>query len=414
MRIIYNIFIFFYSLAIHCASIFNSKAKLWVKGRRTIFEQLEKTLQQKITNRDKVFWFHCASLGEFEQGRPLIEKIKTANRNTKILLTFFSPSGYEVRKDYATADFVFYLPIDFPANAKRFVKLLPLQAAFFVKYEFWFNYLHELEQKNIPTYLVSGIFREDHYFFKWYGKWVRKQLKTFTHFFVQDELSKSLLAKHGFSAITVSGDTRFDRVYEIAQNKKTFPLVQLFTGQNKVLIAGSTWEKDEELIAGCRMPDAAYKLIIAPHEVSENRIKQIIQRFKKIGDCIRYSQANEQNVTQASVLIIDNIGMLSSIYQYGHIAYIGGGFGDGIHNILEAATFGLPAIFGPNYKKFKEANELINAGGAFTFNNTAQLQSIVNKLFSDSQFLQKAGSINCNYVLQNKGAVEIILKKVLE
>jgi 3-deoxy-D-manno-octulosonic-acid transferase len=411
LRIIYNILVSLYSLVIHIASLFDHKAKLWVKGRENYFDGLEKKIWTKLSAGEELIWFHCASLGEFEQGRPVIEKFKVQGSKFKVLLTFFSPSGYEVQQNYAGADFVFYLPIDSPANAKRFVSLLPLKAAYFVKYEFWFNYLHQLKNKNLPTYLVSGIFREEQYFFKWYGAWARKQLNCFTHFFLQDEGSKQLLNLNGFTNTTVTGDTRFDRVYEITQNKKEFPLVKLFAENSNVIVVGSSWQKDEELISNLKF-ETNLKLIIAPHEIDEAHIEQVMIQFSQTGTCLRYSQANEQNIKQAKILIIDNIGMLSSLYQYGDIAYIGGGFGDGIHNILEAATFGLPTIFGPNYKKFNEAIELIDAGGSFTIKNTNELNAIIDRLFRDGEYLRQTSTISKNYVLSKKGATEIILKNI--
>ncbi|MBL7890983.1 MAG: 3-deoxy-D-manno-octulosonic acid transferase [Bacteroidia bacterium] len=412
MRIVYNILVRLYSLSIHIASLFNNKAKLWVDGRKNTFEQLEKKIRAELKDDEELIWFHCASLGEFEQGRTIIEKFKVQSSRFKVLLTFFSPSGYEVQKNYKGADFVFYLPIDTPGNAKRFVEMLPLKAAFFVKYEFWFNYLFQLRRKTIPTYLISGIFREEQYFFKWYGRWARNQLKAFKHFFLQDEKSKQLLTQFGFTNTTLSGDTRFDRVYEIAQNKKEFPLIKLFAEGAKVLVAGSTWEDDEELVISCRLSVVSFKIIVAPHEIDEDNINQVVARFSRIGKCLRYSQANEQNIKQSQILIIDNIGMLSLIYQYGQVAYIGGGFGDGIHNILEAATFGLPTIFGPNYKKFNEAEELIKSEGSFPVNNISEFETTINKLFNDKGTLSKASAISKNYVVNKKGATEIITSSI--
>ena len=412
MRSAYNILIFLYSLSIHIASLFNSKAKLWVSGRKDLFSRLEKDIRSKLKDGDELIWFHCASLGEFEQGRPVIEKFKVRSSKFKVLLTFFSPSGYEVRKNYEGADLIYYLPIDTSANAKRFVQMLPLKAVFFVKYEFWFNYLNVLKKKNVDTYLISGIFREEQYFFKSYGAWARKQLDSFNHFFVQDEPSQKLLNDFGFSNTTISGDTRFDRVYEIAQHKKEFPLVKLFSEGSKVLVAGSTWSADDELIADCKLQITNYKLIIAPHEIDEEHIKEVIENYGGETKCLRYSKATEQNIKYAQILIIDNIGMLSSLYQYGQVAYIGGGFGDGIHNILEASTFGLPTIFGPNYEKFNEAVELIKAGGSFGINNSVELNTILNKLFSDAASLKNASDVNRNYVLENKGATEVIMNKI--
>jgi len=467
VRFIYTLSINFYHLFIRLASLFNAKAKLWVNGRENIFEDLETSLKNqesriksqesrhknqdtKIKTKDfnrssdsqlstpnsQLFWFHCASLGEFEQGRPLMEKLKKQNSDVKILLTFFSPSGYEVRKKYSGADWIFYLPIDTPSNAEKFISIVKPDAAFFVKYEFWFNYLSELKKNTVPTYLVSAIFREQQHFFKGYGNWFKKQLTCFNHFFVQDEKSLLLLKSIGYTNVTVSGDTRFDRVYEIVQNVKQIDIVKSFVGNSKVLIVGSAWQEDIKIIANwyqgasikqqessVNMQDSPnYKLIIAPHEVDEKTIQSIEAKFIPLlkvgaqgsvfaGVCLRYSQANEQNIKDSQILIIDNIGMLSSLYQYGTIAFIGGGFGKGIHNILEAATFGLPVIFGPNYEKFVEAKELIKLGGAFSVNDSSGFMEIIVQL-GDSTFLSNASFLSKKYVESNIGATSIILKSI--
>ncbi len=432
MKYIYTFSIYFFLLAIRIASLFNLKAKQWIIGRKNIFQKIHSSLiahrsslnthhSSLNTHHSSLIWFHCASLGEFEQGRPLIEKFKIQYPTSKILLTFFSPSGYEVRKNYAGADYIFYLPIDTPSNARKFIELVKPQAVFFVKYEFWFNYMNELQKRNIPTYLVSGIFREDHYFFKSYSSWFRKQLKCFTHFYLQDERSAELLRSIGFTNTLVTGDTRFDRVFEISKNVKTIDLVKQFAGDKKILIGGSTWKEDEKLIADWfnnqeplitnnQQPTTNFKLIIAPHEIDEAHIQSIIQQFSN-STIIRYSKANEQNIKDAQVLIIDNIGMLSSLYQYGTIAFIGGGFGKGVHNILEAGTFGLPIIFGPNYQKFTEAKELIRLGGAFTVKDSTELEKIF-QLLNDKAVLQTASHIAKHYVQSRVGATDKILTSV--
>lgn len=419
MRLIYNIFIYLYLFAIRIASLFNSKARLWINGRKNIFQELQSQILNPkssiLNSNSSIIWIHCASLGEFEQGRPLIEKLKMKNEKCKILLTFFSPSGYEIRKNYAGADFVFYLPIDTASNARKFIELVKPKAVFFVKYEFWFNYLNELKNKNIPTYLVSGIFRGDHYFFKGYSAWFRKQLKAFTHFYLQDEASAKLLKSIGYINTAVIGDTRFDRVFEISQNVKAIPLIEQFKQGKDILIAGSTWKEDEELISNFS-PDSYrdqisnFKLIIAPHEIDQAHIQSIIPLFHH-SNVIRFSNATEQNIKTADVLIIDNIGMLSSLYQYGSIAFIGGGFGKGIHNILEAATFGLPVIFGPNYQKFTEAKELIHSGGAFAVKDTNELKITLN-LLSDKGVMQTASHIAKHYVQSRVGATDKILNSL--
>ncbi len=404
MKFLYNFFILVYYLSIKIASLFNAKAKLWVLGRKNIFEHLQSTFKDASS---EIIWFHCASLGEFEQARPIIESIRKHETKYKILLTFFSPSGYEIRKNYAQADYIYYLPIDTIGNARKWIEIIKPSKVFFVKYEFWFNYLNELKRKEIPTYLVSGIFRDDHYFFKWYGGWFVKQLSCFTHFYLQDEKSISLLKSKGITNTTLAGDTRFDRVNDIANSIKTFPIVEQFKKNTPVLIMGSSWKEDETVISEINLNE--YKVILAPHEIDESHIQSIIQLFSK-RKILRYSQANSDNVSEANMLIIDNIGMLSSLYQYGAIAYIGGGFGKGIHNILEAATFGLPVLFGPNYNKFNEAKELIQLGGGFTFSNTLELEKTM-KLLHDKIILQKASQIAKNYVQGRIGATEIILRQ---
>jgi 3-deoxy-D-manno-octulosonic-acid transferase len=407
MHFLYNLSVYSYLFAIRVASLFNSKAKLWINGRKNIFQELQSLI---LNSKSSIIWVHCASLGEFEQGRPLIEKLKILHPKSQILLTFFSPSGFEIRKNYPGADYVFYLPIDTPANAKKFIQLIKPQAVFFVKYEFWFNYLNELKKQNIPTYLVSGIFRKEHYFFKKFNSWFRKQLKCFTHFYLQDDTSAQLLNSINYTNTTVAGDTRFDRVFEISKNVRSIDLIKQFAGDKKILIGGSTWQEDEKLIAGYRLKMKDYKLIIAPHEIDKTHIQSIIQEFSS-STIVRYSQANEQNIKDAEVLIIDNIGMLSSLYQYGTIAFIGGGFGKGIHNILEAATFGLPVIFGPNYQKFTEAKELIRLGGAFTVGDSKELEKTV-QLLDDKTVLQTASHVAKYYVQNRVGATDKILNSI--
>ncbi|MFY9308937.1 MAG: glycosyltransferase N-terminal domain-containing protein [Bacteroidia bacterium] len=412
MRLIYSFSIHLYTLAIHVASLFSPKAKLWINGRKNIFQQLEYAFQNR-SNIKKLIWVHCASLGEFEQGRPLMEQIKRENQENKILLTFFSPSGYEVRKNYSGADFIFYLPADTASNAARFISVVKPSKVLFVKYEFWFNYLNELKNQKVPTYLVCGIFRPDQHFFKNYGFWFRKHLNAFMHFYLQNEASESLLKSIGYQNATVAGDTRFDRVIEITKTAKDIPLINQFIGAKSVIVAGSTWQPDIERISHIPFQDAEYKLIIAPHEISETSIRTTISLFEKSSsdlNIMRYSVATEKTVAAANILIIDNIGMLSSLYQYGTIAYIGGGFGKGIHNILEPATFGLPVIFGPNYDKFNEAKELIKAGGAFSIASAAELQKLLGFLNKDT--LKAASFASKNYVASNAGATLRIMNAI--
>ncbi len=411
MQIFYNLFIFFYRLTVLFVSPFNNKAAKWVSGRRNIFDRIEKKLAEPRGNREKIFWFHCASLGEFEQGRPLMEEIKARSPQIKIVLTFFSPSGYEIRKNYTGADYIFYLPHDSPVNARKLVSMLSPAAVFFIKYEFWFNYLQALKTAGIPVFLVSGIFREKQYFFAWYGIWFRKKLKCFSHFFLQDDSSAALLSRHGFSNVTVCGDTRFDRVLKISRSTASLPLAEHFCGGFSVLVAGSTWEEDEQLLAGfINSGTHNLKYIIAPHEIKEENIRMLMSLLKV--PAVRYSEAKQETVSGYTVLIVDNMGMLSSLYRYGRMAYIGGGFGKGIHNILEAAVFGQPVLFGPRFDKFREARELIKAGGAFSVRNSGELYHAVNLLCSSPGKHSAVSGISRKYVEENAGATARILSAV--
>ena len=404
---LYNLGIRVYYLAILITSPFNRKARLWVNGRKGLFEHIRSKLEPGIS----VIWFHCSSLGEFEQGRPVIEKIRDIFPGRKILLTFYSPSGYEIRKNYSGADYIFYLPLDTRRNAAKFMNIVKPEAVFFIKYDYWFHFLSWLKKMNIKIYLISGIFRPGQVFFKWYGKWFREILRTFHHLFVQDNKSAELLKSIGFENVTVCGDTRFDRVYEIGQKAAEFPLILSFIDGKTVLIAGSTWPPDEDiLIRFINENKLPVKFIIAPHEIHERgiiRLKESIQR-----KTLRYTSINESEIKNAEVLIIDTIGILSSVYQYGSVAYIGGGFGKGIHNILEAAAFGLPIIFGPNFKKFHEANELIKLNGAFPIENFNDFIRIINTFINNHQTFTSAGDNARKYVQNNLGATSIITKFV--
>lgn len=409
MTILYLLGIRIFQILVLLASPFNSKAKLWLKGRKTIF----KSLKQNVDSNEKIYWIHCASLGEFEQGRPLIEALKNAYPQYKILLTFYSPSGYEIRKNYEHADYVYYLPLDTPLNAKHFVEMVKPQAVFFVKYEFWYFFLREINKRNIPLYLVSGIFRKNQRFFKPNGIKSRKMLKWFTHFFVQNEESKELLQSINITNVSVAGDTRFDRVYDITQKAKSLPLIESFTKDEIVLIAGSSWKADEELLLKYFNESThQFKLIIAPHEIHKENITRIEKTISDSKKILKFSEANKTNIHKADVLIIDSIGILSSVYKYGNIAYIGGGFGKGIHNILEAATFGLPILFGPNYLKFKEAIELIKLKGAFTIKNYDELKSKLDSFLSNQERIKESGKISSKYVEQNRGATAHILNAI--
>jgi 3-deoxy-D-manno-octulosonic-acid transferase len=405
--LLYNIGIRVYYFSILFASLFNKKARLWIRGRKKIFEQIH----SKIDPNSSVIWFHCSSLGEFEQGRPVIEKIREIFPGRNILLTFFSPSGYEIRKNYSGADYIFYLPLDTKKNAVRFLNLVKPEAVFFIKYEYWFHFLSRLHKMNIKIYLISGIFRSGQVFFKWYGKWFRKILRTFHHLFVQDNESVELLQSIGFENVTVCGDTRFDRVYAIAQKATEYPAIRSFIDGKLTFIAGSTWPPDEEIIVRfMNENNLPVKYIIAPHEIHEQGITQLQESIK--GKTVRYTSMNESEIKEANVLIIDTIGILSSVYQYGNVAYIGGGFGKGIHNILEAATFGLPIIFGPNFKKFREASELVKLNGAFSITNSDDLNTIINTFIKNHQAFKTAGENTREYVMRNLGATDIITKFV--
>ncbi len=407
MNILYQLSIRVYGVLIFVFSFFNKKAKLWVEGRRNIFERIA----QKIGKNEQIAWFHTASLGEFEQGRPVIEEFRKQNPDFKILLTFFSPSGFEIRKNYNQADYIFYLPIDTKANAQQFINLINPKIVFFVKYEFWYNYLTLLKKRNIPVYLFSAIFRADQIFFKWYGSWYINVLQSFAHLFVQNETSKQLLETINIKNVTVAGDTRFDRVYSIVQQTKVIPIAEKFKQTATVFIAGSTWQPDEEIIIRfINETTENLKFIIAPHEIHNTNIQRIVETVKK--PLIKYSEANDGNILDKTVLLIDNIGMLSSLYKYGEIAYIGGGFGVGIHNTLEAATFGLPVVFGTNYYKFQEAKDLIALKGAFSINHYDEFKPLIDKLINDKQSLETSGNAARNYVQSKIGATKIILDKI--
>ena len=403
---IYNLAMYILELGIKLAALFSDKPAKMVKGHREVFD----LLKSKIDPKAQYIWFHAASLGEFEQGRPLIERIRKEYPQYKILQTFFSPSGYEVRKNYDGADIVCYLPIDTPANAKKFIDLVNPCMVFFVKYEFWHNYLNTLYQKGIPTYSVSSIFRPNQIFFRWYGKGYQQVLKTFAHLFVQNEESKRLLADIGVNNTTVVGDTRFDRVLDICAAAKQLPLVQKFKGDALTFVAGSSWGPDEDIFIKYFNAHPEMKLIIAPHVVNDSHLKEIESKLQR--SSIRYTKATEDNVQQADCLIIDCYGLLSSIYRYGEISYIGGGFGVGIHNVLEAAVYGIPVIFGPNNKKFREAQHLLANKGGFEINSYEDFEQLMNKFLSDEAYLKQSGKAAGDYVKGNAGAMEKIMQRV--
>ncbi len=405
MRILYNIVLFLYFKVIFLASFVNVRAKKLCAGQKNIFE----ILKQKVNSDEQYIWFHAASLGEFEQGRPVIERLKAEKPSLKIILTFFSPSGYEIRKNYAGADIVSYLPFDSRKNAKKFIKIVKPVQAIFIKYEFWPNYLLELNKAQIPSYAISAIFRPSQVFFKPYGSWYRNLLKTFSHIFVQDENSMELLTKFGLNNASIAGDTRFDRVVDGIVNAKTDSLVESFIEkEEKVIVAGSSWPKDEELLLRYIAENKGVKLILVPHEINETHLKTIDSLNKS--KCLRYTQTNENEVKSSSVLVINTIGLLSSIYSYGNLAYIGGGFGVGIHNTLEAAVWNMPVVFGSNYHKFKEAKDLVSLGGGFSINNYEELKIRFDLLLTDNS----AGIIAGNYVRNNTGATQKIINRLLK
>lgn len=401
----YFVGILMYEAAIRVASLFNAKAKLWVAGRK----QQEKEWEALKGQNEKRILFHCASLGEFEQGRPVLEALRAEYPDHKIVLTFFSPSGYEVRKNTPLADYVFYLPMDGPVMSRKFVKAIGPKMIFFVKYEFWYFYGKYIAKKKIPYYCISAIFRADQIFFKPYGGFFRKMLLRFTHLFVQDQHSLSLLYKKSIARVTVTGDTRFDRVIANAQHPLELAEVKTFVATSKVIVAGSTWNEDESILNGFfKSISGNYKMIIASHEIKQENLAKLRDSFN--GDAVFYSDWKTNPSGNFRVMIIDNIGMLSSLYQFADYAYIGGGFGVGIHNILEAVVFGAPVFFGPNYKRFKEANDLIKLKGAFSIQNESDLSQKFDLLELDKDLYAKTKSINEKYIHDNKGATRLIME----
>ena len=417
---IYNIVIYFVLWGIAIASLFNEKVRKMWHGEREAF----KILKQKVDPNAKYIWFHAASLGEFEQGRPLMERIRKDYPQYKILLTFYSPSGYEVRKNYEGADIICYMPVDTRLNAIRFLRLVRPVMAFFIKYEFWSNFLHILKHRNIPTYSVSSIFREDQVFFKWYGRNYAGVLKCFTRFFVQNEESKRLLEGIGIKDVDVVGDTRFDRVLQIKEAAKQLPICEAFrTGvastqsadvphtDFKVFVAGSSWPPDENIFIPFLNEHKDWRLLIAPHVIAEEHLKLILSliKGKKV---VRYTQTTPEEAAEADVLIIDCFGLLSSMYNYGDVAYIGGGFGVGIHNTLEAAVWNMPVIFGPNNKKFQEAQGLLKSGGGFEINTYEDFSGLMSSLMNDENFLKQAGDKAGTFVAHLAGATDKVLASV--
>src|SRR4029079_2864564 len=403
----YSIFLWLYHAAITISSTWNEKAGKWINGRKNIFEKIKVAAGEA---KPGTVWVHCSSLGEFEQGKPVVEKIKLLYPNCKLLITFFSPSGYEIKKDYAGADHIFYLPMDSKRNARKFLDIVKPILVIFIKYDYWYYYLTEIKKRKIESLLVSAVFREDQAFFKWYGSLQRKMLNCFTQIFVQNEKSKRILETINVRHCTVGGDTRFDAVVDIAEKFEPVPFIEAFIQNKQTIVAGSTWRKDEEVlqIAFDKLADNNIKLIIAPHEIHSAHLEELKKLFPA---SLRFSQlaSNDLPVT-SNILIVDNIGMLSRLYKYAFITYVGGGFTkDGVHNVLEAAVYGKPVLFGNNYKKYKEAADLINVGGAISFSDPAELREILLTLLSNENDYESKCDASKNYVGSHKGATEKVI-----
>jgi len=408
-RFFYSILLWLYRRAVGFSSIWNEKARKWIDGRKNIFEKITFDIRDL---KGDIIWVHCSSLGEFEQGKPLMEKIKVQHPNHKLLITFFSPSGYEIKKDYPAADYVFYLPIDSETNAKKFLDIVRPTLVMFIKYDYWYHYLRELKTRNISCLLVSAVFRRDQAFFKWYGGLQRKMLNCFTQIFVQNEESKKLLASININHCSVTGDTRFDTVVDIFEKFERVPLIESFIDHDKAIVAGSTWPKDEEQlkIAFDKLGSDNIKLIIAPHEIHDAHLNELQELFP---GSIRFSELTSPPSVTSNTLIIDNIGMLSRLYRYAFITYVGGGFTkDGVHNVLEAAVYGRPVLLGNNYKKYKEAADLVRFGGAISFSDPEGLSHALTTLLNDEDDYKLRCSASKHYVQQNKGATEKILNYI--
>lgn len=401
----YSLAIYIYMLCAGVVSLFNRKARLLIRGHRDTW----RILRSQIDDGHYV-WFHAASLGEFEQGRPLMERLRREHPEKRILLTFFSPSGYEVRKNYEGADVVCYLPFDTPLNARKFVRLAKPEMAFFIKYEFWRNYIDVLYHQEIPVYSVSSIFRENQIFFRPYGYKYARVLRRITHLFVQNEASRELLKRLGVTQVSVVGDTRFDRVIDIRRQARELPVAEAATRQGHVIVAGSTWPPDEDILIPYFNSHPDCRLILAPHVVSEDHLREIEQKLQR--PALRYSQATPESAAKADCLLIDGYGLLSSIYRYATVAYVGGGFGVGIHNVPEAAVYGVPVFFGPNNRKFREARELIEAGGCFEIHSADDFNRQADRLFADAQALTQAGQAAGRYISNNAGATDAVFSVV--
>ena len=411
MKAFYNLFLLLYPLGARVLSLKNEKAKKWLEGRRDIFHRIALSVKH-----DKpVIWIHCASLGEFEQGKPLIEKLPQQFPGVSILLTFFSPSGYEAQKDYSGADYIFYLPMDSARNAKKFLDIVHPVLIIFIKYEFWYYYLGEAKKRNIPVVLASAVFRESQPFFQWYGGFYRKILRSFSYLFVQDRNSVELLNSIDIADVAITGDTRFDRVLSIAKEFRPFDIIDQFCSSHPVIVAGSTWTEDDEELDHYANTNRHIRFIVAPHDISKARIDECLHLYKNSVTLSALQQPASEQPTTANVLIIDNIGLLSKLYHYATIAYIGGGFGaDGVHNVLEAAVYGKPVVFGPEYDKYLEAIQLVDAGGAFSISSALELEQSLNRLFDDAFLYKQACLASEDFVAANAGATEKIIQYIHE
>ena len=403
----YNIVIFLYLCGVAVVSLFNEKVRKMWRGERDAI----RTIKEKIDPNAKYVWFHAASLGEFEQGRPLMEQLRREHPEYKILLTFFSPSGYEVRKNYEGADIICYLPLDTILNARRFLRTIRPVMAFFIKYEFWYNYLHILRHRGVPVYSVSSIFRPGQVFFRWYGRQYSHVLKCFTHFFVQNEVSRDLLSTIGIENVTVVGDTRFDRVLQIKNAAKQLSIVEQFKGSNKCFIAGSSWQPDEDIFIPWLNEHKDWKLVIAPHVIGEDHLQQI-EKMLKGRKVVRYTEATEDNVKDAEVLVVNCFGLLSSIYRYADVTYVGGGFGVGIHNTLEAAVWDVPVFFGPNNQRFREAQGLKACGGGLEIGNADDFRRYMQGFVEHPEVMKELGEKAGAYVASLSGATQKVLSSV--
>lgn len=402
----YNLIIYIYLLGVAIASRWDAKIRKMWRGEREAFS----VLRSKIDPQARYMWFHAASLGEFEQGRPIMERLRKSHPEYKILLTFFSPSGYEVRKNYEGADIVCYLPLDTPLNARRFLKLVPVERAFFIKYEFWWNYLSLMKKRGIPVYSVSSIFRPEQVFFRWYGKKYRLVLNCIARYFVQNERSRQLLATLGITDVEITGDTRFDRVIEIKQQAKELPIIDAFSKDHKVFVAGSSWPPDEDIFIRYFNEHKDWRIVIAPHVIGEDHLQQILHKLNR--KAVRYTQTTPEEAAKADCIIVDCFGLLASIYQCADVSYVGGGFGVGIHNVLEAAVWNVPVLFGPNNKRFQEAQELLATQGGIEINDYAGFEKAMNRFDADAEWLKSSADAAGAYVLSRSGAADKVLQCV--